>query len=319
MNFDEPIPFDEAIAVAQRKGLLPTNLSSLQLSVLEQQLKQRAVFSARMDKAEVLQVLQENLEAIVSGLRDERGVYRSIPEAKAQLREAMLKAGVPLEPYGTRKIQDFYSDARRDLMVRTNVLDTLGFGQHVALQGSLYNLPAQKLVRTRIPKGGTASMRPWLQRWADALDAIGSDADSGCTIPGESGGVMAALINHPIWQALGGGAGGYGDSLGNPWAPFAFNSGMSTTPIARSEAISLGLLTEDQHIEPDDSFDMNEHLEASVSRFSSALQGELDKGGLKVLGGVLKIANRRREIIEKRQSIHRLLAFINAQELQEAA
>lgn len=314
MTFGEPIPFEEAIAIAQSKGLLPNDLSSAQLSVLDQQLKQRAVFSARLDKAEVLQVLLDNLEAIVSGLRDERGVYRSIPEAKAQLREAMLRAGVPFAPVGTAKIKDFYSDTRRDLIVRTNVLDTMGFGQHVALQGSLYSVPAQKLVRTRVPKGGAAAMRPWVRRWHDAMDAIGSDAESGCTIPEESGGIMAALINHPIWQALGNGAGGYGDALGNPWAPFAFNSGMSLTPISRAQAVALGLIGIDEEIEPETHFDMNENLEASVAKFSGALQGELNKGGLKILDGVLKIANRRAGVFRARQKLRGLL-----HELQEAA
>jgi hypothetical protein len=321
MIYDDPLPYEEAIAIAVRKGLLPNNLSSAQLSYLAGELKRRAIFSARMDKASVLQVLQDNLEAIVSGMKDERGVYRSIPEAKAQLREAMFDAGVPLAPVGTSKIKDFYSDTRRDLMVRTNVLDTLGFGQHVAGQDSamLFVAPAQELVRFSVPKGGEAAERDWPERWGDALDEIGAEADNGCTDPEEDDGRMVALKNHPIWQALGDGAGGYEDTLGNPWAPFAFNSGMGLVEVTRADAVDLGIIGEDDEVEPDTSFNLNENLEASVAKFSTALQEELNAGGLKVLAGVLKLANRRREIMRKRESIRELLNFIDAQELQEAA
>jgi len=293
-----PTPFQQAIAVAQQKGLLPSTLSSAQLSRLESQLKRRAVFSARMNSASVLSVLQKNLEQIVSGMgiESESGRLRSIPEAKAQLKEAMFAAGVRIAPVGTPKINDFYSDARRELMVRTTVLDTLGFGRHVAGQDqvALDVNPAWELIRMVEPKGGDAAKRPWHERWKAAMDDIGSDADGGCTDPDEDDGRMVALKNHPIWQALGDGAGGYDDSLGNPWPPFAFNSGMNVIDVPRRECAALGIMNENERVEPDTSFDMNENLEASVTKFDAAMQKALNGGGLKVVKGILKIANSHR-------------------------
>ena len=307
LTFDDPIPFEEAIAIAQRKGLLPTTLTSAEIADLSQQLKQRAVFSARMNSADVLQVLQENLEAIVSNLRDDRGVYRSIPEAKAQLREAMFDAGVRIAPVGTKPIKDFYSDTRRDLMIRTSVLDTLGFGQHVAAQDSamLFTAPAQELVRFSEPKGGDAAKRDWIERWNAARDEAGEE---GSTDPDEAGGRMVALKNHPIWQALGDGAGDYDDTLGNPWPPFAFNSGMGVIPVTRADAVALGIIEPHEEVKPDHSFDMNENLEASVAKFSDAIKDELNQGGLKIVKGILKIANARRA--ERNLQVRHLVATI---------
>ena len=53
---------------------------------------------------------------------------------------------------------------------------------------------------------------------------------------------MVALKSSGIWEALGDGAGGYDDTLGNPYPPFAFNSGMWTQDVSRADCESLGLL-----------------------------------------------------------------------------
>ncbi len=53
---------------------------------------------------------------------------------------------------------------------------------------------------------------------------------------------MIALKSSGVWQALGDGAGGYTDTLGNPFAPFAFNSGYGTDGIPYNECVKLGLL-----------------------------------------------------------------------------
>ena len=57
-------------------------------------------------------------------------------------------------------------------------------------------------------------------------------------------GRMAALKSSGIWRALGDGEGGFNDTLGNPYPPFAFRSGMWTVELDRGEAEELGLLAE---------------------------------------------------------------------------
>ncbi len=76
----------------------------------------------------------------------------------------------------------------------------------------------------------------WEDRWKAAGDACGWD--------GASKTEMAALKKSPIWQALGNGVGGYRDTLGNPYPPFAIGSGLNWTPMRREEAVALGLYGE---------------------------------------------------------------------------
>jgi len=57
---------------------------------------------------------------------------------------------------------------------------------------------------------------------------------------------MIALKDSPIWQALGDGAGGYRDTLGNPYPPFAFSSGMAWRGVRRERCIEMGLIGENE-------------------------------------------------------------------------
>ena len=50
-----------------------------------------------------------------------------------------------------------------------------------------------------------------------------------------------ALKTSPIWQALGDGAGGFRDTLGNPYPPFAYSSGMAWVAVDRETCERLGL------------------------------------------------------------------------------
>ena len=95
-----------------------------------------------------------------------------------------------------------------------------------------YAFPAWELVRyesRRVP-------RDWPARWKAAGDSVGWVGAS------RDFGEMVALKNSPIWQALGDGAGGYKDTLGNPYPPFAFTSGMFWDGVRRDRCIALGLI-----------------------------------------------------------------------------
>lgn len=86
-------------------------------------------------------------------------------------------------------------------------------------------------------------------RWQAACDEAGDD-DAAQVF--EETGRMVALKSSGVWAALGDGAGGYDDTLGNSFPPFAFNSGMDVDEIGRDEAEELGLLDEDEEAEPAD-------------------------------------------------------------------
>jgi len=85
----------------------------------------------------------------------------------------------------------------------------------------------------------------WVKACADAGD------DEALRVFNETG-RMVALKSSGVWAALGAGAGGYDDTLGNPFAPFAFNSGYGTDGVPRLEAIELGLLATDERAKPAD-------------------------------------------------------------------
>jgi hypothetical protein len=165
----------------------------------------------------------------------------------------MRAAGVPPADADTPDLMDFYSDKRRQLIVETSVLDTMNYGRWKATQDPviLDENPAWELVRMVEPltKG-----RDWPTRWDAALRSIGDTRGATSALSGR----FVALKNHPIWQALGDGAGGYRDTLGNPWPPFAFNSGMNVIDVSREEAESLGLIQPHERILPEDEPAANE-------------------------------------------------------------
>lgn len=89
----------------------------------------------------------------------------------------------------------------------------------------------------------------WPSRWQAAGEAV-EDED---WLPWEGDaqtGRGVALKSSRIWQALGDGEGGYTDTLGNPFAPFAFNSGFMTFDVSRSETEKLGLLDKGEAAKP---------------------------------------------------------------------
>lgn len=283
-----PVTFQAALEYLQAKQLLPTTLGSARLRALEGGVQRRAFFSARVTQAEILSEAQRLTETIAGQITetqsngDER--LLSIAEAKRQLLDTIQGLGYdPGADVGT--IKDLTSDQRLNLIVETNVLDAQGYGRHEQAQDQdLVDVtPAWELVRmvfSRVP-------RDWKERWAAALDATTTE---GATPPGS--GRMVALKNHPVWQALGEGAGGYTDTLGNPWPPFAFNSGMNVVDVAREDAIALGLLQPGTRVPVagggEDGF--NEGLEADTERFTPALQKALAADPqLKMANGVLTL------------------------------
>ena len=74
----------------------------------------------------------------------------------------------------------------------------------------------------------------WPARWRAAGNSVGWE--------GALQGRFIALKNSPIWQALGDGAGGFTDTLGNPYPPFAFSSGMDWVAVDRDTCEKLGLI-----------------------------------------------------------------------------
>ena len=162
---------------------------------------------------------------------------------------------------------DFFNRIMREV--------TQGAGNFVAQnfdQTRLDEFPALELHRVydrevprgfKVGKGGAILPDPdndWPSRW---------EAAGGELVDGR----MVALKSDDIWQALGDGDGGYEDTLGNPFAPFAFNSGFDTDEVSREDAVALGLMDDEDEAKPAD-FDFTQllNIEAASAAVRSPLQ-----------------------------------------------
>lgn len=252
-------PFTEALQKLAGKTIVTADLSSSQWADVPRGLRERALFSARVTN---LQHAQELLDGVTSILNPQtvRRADRITPEnpegyvtegkndatVRAEMKQLLQRLNYnPVEKAGG--IQDLGSDARINLQLRMNVESAQGFGQFLQGQsgGALDAFPAQELFRAE----DREEPRNWPTRWMQAGGQI-------------FGGRMIALKNDPIWSAI--------SAFGNPYPPFDFNSGMWTRDVSREEAIELGLLGEDEVIEPVVA-DYNAGLEASVKNVNPDL------------------------------------------------
>lgn len=131
-----------------------------------------------------------------------------------------------------------------------------GAGNYLTDQTDVDIYPAWELVRLydrAVPRGQKVGPKGTLVevpgdawdtddgRWVAACDDAGDD--DALQVFKDTG-RMVALKSSDVWQSLGDGAGGYDDTLGNPFPPFAFNSGYGVEPVTVKEAVKLGLLDE---------------------------------------------------------------------------
>lgn len=249
MTLTDLLPFDEAMRSLAGKSLLPTNLSSGELGRISADLKRLATFSAKTDNAIQVQAIADVVDDVVNPrtvIRDGRPVTEGMDQATAilKLKEAARAVGYQPEPDEIGTIKDLSSFKRRSLVVRTNVQMAQGAGQFIQGQDPavLDAFPAQELVRFE----GRKMERDWKDRWAEAGRASG-DKDA-LKAYGKSG-RMVALKDSAIWDALGD-PDLFPDGLGNPYPPFAFNSGMGVLDVSFDDAEALGLVDINTQVEP---------------------------------------------------------------------
>lgn len=242
-----------AIAALQKKGLLPTTLDSAQIKQIAAALRRQSVFSAETTSTYYLQQIKDTVESLINPKQVLReGETQTVTEgfnpatARASLRDVLKKLGYSAAPDIKGSIKDLSSDARLNLVVKTNRELAQGAGHFIAQNADpevVDEYPALELVRFEDRK----EHRDWEQRWRIASQ-VANDPKAAAAL--ELGGRMVALKSSDIWEELGAGAGGYTDTLDNPFPPFAFNSGMWTQEVSRKEAEELGLLEPGEAVEP---------------------------------------------------------------------
>lgn len=234
-------------------------------------LRERALFSAKVESARLLSEMKAKLHGAVDGgfvsQPDGQGGTVRVLMDKGRFISDMRKTALDLGlgPTGPRRVEDITTDTRLGLIYDQNVQAAYGYADRkVGLDADLIDeFPAQRLVRIEsrgIERGmklrrGVLVPDPengWPARWSRAGEAVGWK--------GALQDQPIALKTSPIWTAL--------SAFGTPWPPFDFGSGMGVEDVDRAEAESLGLVDNGQSLGADarlaeDSF--NAHLEASVS------------------------------------------------------
>lgn len=246
MLFSKPISFVEAQRSRKVKALLPNALTSRQIQALAPQLRERASFSALVERVEFLQKWDDISERIINGELD-------LASGRLEAKQFLRDEGFQPDPEKRGTIQDITTTARQNVKLKTDVevAQGRGFweqGQDAAL---LDEYPGWELFRLE--------ERKVKRNWSVIWKGLGGQLFDG--------GRMIALKNDEIWAALGDGE----DGLGNPYPPFRFGTGMWTRNVSRDECLAFGVLQPGQKQEPKKN-DFNDLLQASPNIRSQALR-----------------------------------------------
>ena len=214
------------------KDLLPTSLGSEEIrEQIAGDILRRSVFSARMASASYLAKIREVCMSMAAG-------EINAADARAQLLTVLGQMGhSPLDEGG---LTNPASIRRLNLIIDTQTQMASSVARLSEQTDATLNLfPAWELTRleTRaVPR------QDWMARWTAAGESVGFE--------GALQRRFIALKSSPIWQALGNGAGGYRDALGNPYPPFAYSSGMDWVDVSREDCEKLGLTVPDDAAAP---------------------------------------------------------------------
>ncbi len=260
MIYAAPMPYQEALDAAEVRTILPTTGDSAdiaRLRQLEPQLLRRAMWSATVDVYSRVQAMADGVNAVLTGAADQATVV-------AELGKMLQREGYRPPEGKAGTLQDVSSLARRRLIVETNVATAQGYGwREQGMQADVLDeFPAQELFRAFGPDD-PAKRRNWADRWQQAGGEF-------------FGNRMIALKTDPVWERLGS---MFDDSLGNPYPPFAFNSGMDVRDIDRDEAESLGLIDAGTTLFPQP-LALNAELEASPDVRADWLRTAMEETGV---------------------------------------
>lgn len=216
------------------KNLLPTSLGSDEIrGKIAADILRRSVFSARMENARYLAKIREVATELSAG-------RMNAAKAKEQLLGVLSQIGYDTTADDDR-LATPVSERRLNLILETQremaANAALVMSQNA---GTIDQFPAWNLTRLagrRVPR------EDWPARWEAAGNSVGWEGAYEGVYHGSGADFgFVALKDSPIWQALGDGAGGFKDTLGNPYPPFAFSSGMSWLQVDRETCERLGLI-----------------------------------------------------------------------------
>ena len=199
-----------------QKALVGSNLDSSQWNQIQAGFRNRAFFSSRVAQVNILAAMRDKVREYSEGETD-------ISKIRMKIREDLQT--LKYDPQGDRgTIHDLFSQARLDVIIKTNVAQARGYMQFAEgmSPGAFAAFPAQEFTRIAHRRN---QRQDWPQRWAKA---------GGKTY----GGKMIALKDDPVWERL--------SVFGNPFPPFDWGSGMGVLDVDRKTAIQLGLVSDEE-------------------------------------------------------------------------
>ena len=224
-----------------QKALVGSNLDSSQWNQIQAGFRNRAFFSSRVAQVNILAAMRERVAKYAEGETD-------LSKIRMIIRDDLRRANYTPEPGQENTIHDLFSQARLDVIIKTNVAQARGYMQYAEglSPGAFAAFPAQEFTRIR---HSNTPRKDWPQRWAKAGGKV-------------YGGKMIALKDDPVWERL--------SVFGNPFPPFDWGSGMGVLDVDRKTAIRLGLISDEelrgkvQQLRQKPVPDFNANLQATV-------------------------------------------------------
>ena len=200
-----------------QKALVGSNLDSSQWNQIQAGFRNRAFFSSRVAQVNILAAMRDKVREYSEGETD-------ISKIRMKIREDLQRLHYTPKPGEQDTIHDLFSQARLDVIIKTNVAQARGYMQFAEgmSPGAFAAFPAQEFTRIAHRRN---QLQDWPQRWAKA---------GGKTY----GGRMIALKDDPVWERL--------SVFGNPFPPFDWGSGMGVLDVDRKTAIQLGLVSDEE-------------------------------------------------------------------------
>lgn len=225
--------------IARIKELLPTSLGSEEIrEKIAADILRRSLFSARMTSAGYLARLREVLEEMLRG-KISQSSARDILEGLLEKMGHSMSDGFGLtNPASMRRL---------NLILETQTQMAASVAKsHEQTESVVNAYPAWALMRLESRR---APREDWRARWNAAGSSCGWKGARRDPWHGSGASfAFVALKSSPIWAALGNGAGGFTDTLGNPYPPFAYSSGMGWEAVGRETAEKLGLVKPDEKL-----------------------------------------------------------------------
>jgi len=207
------------------KDLLPTTLGSEEIrDQIAADILRRSVFSARMASATYLARIRDVCARVLSGEINQATAVKDLMQELQAMGHSPLDDGGLSNPASLRRL-NLIVDTQTQMAASVARIDN-------QTEATLMLWPAWELVRF---EGRAQPRQDWAARWRAAGESVAWD--------GALQRRMIALKSSPIWEELGNGAGGFRDTLGNPYPPFAYSSGLDWMEVSAEECARLGLST----------------------------------------------------------------------------